>query len=356
MSLQDRIERLREQLREEKSQAALINKLENIRYFSGFTGDDSLLLITLDACFLITDFRYAEQAALETSAEIVEQKQGLYQRAMEHIHALGIKRLSFDATALLYRDYKKLAEDASAVELTDTTFDALRQVKEAEEVQCIREAVRISDLAFREALTYIRPGLSEIDVAAYLEQVMRVNGSERPAFATIVASGARGSLPHGIATEKLLEPGEFVTMDFGAVYHGYHSDITRTVVLGTASRWQRDVYDAVYEAQRLGEQAVKPGVHGTFPDKAAREHLIKRGYGAYFGHGLGHSLGLEIHEEPRLSPTSKCEGLLPNMLVTVEPGVYIPQKGGVRIENTVLVTETGCEPLTQADKQLIELV
>lgn len=356
MYVEHRIARLREQIRDERSQAALISKLENLRYFSGFTGDDALLLVTLDTCVFITDFRYTEQAAAETSAQIVEQKEGLYQSAIKEIQALGISQLSFETGALLHRDYKKLADSLSSVVLLDSNFDALRQIKEAEEIACVREAVRISDLAFNEVLKYIRPKLSEIDVAAYLEQVMRVNGSERPAFATIVASGIRGSLPHGIATEKLLESGEFVTMDFGAVYRGYHSDITRTIVLGTASPWQRDAYDAVYEAQRLGEEAVRPGVRGTFPDKIAREYLMKRGYGAYFGHGLGHSLGLEIHEEPRLSPMSRCDALRPNMLVTVEPGVYIPRQGGLRIEDTVLITEVGCEPLTQADKRLIELV
>ncbi|BEU87794.1 aminopeptidase PapA [Selenomonas sp. TAMA-11512] len=356
MSVQDRIQRLQDQLREEGAKAALLNKVENIRYFSGFTGDDSLLLVTLDKCFLLTDSRYTEQAAAETSAEIVEQKNGLYPKAIDLVTQLGIKRLSFEAAAMLYQNYKKLAASLSAVELVESNFDALRQIKEAEEIQCIREAVRISDLAFEKILSYIRPGLSETDVATYLEQVMRANGSDRPAFMTIVASGVRGSLPHGIATEKLLVSGEFVTMDFGAVYHGYHSDITRTIVLGTATPWQRNVYTAVYEAQRLGKEAVKPGVSGIFPDKAARDHLTGCGYGEYFGHGLGHSLGLEIHEEPRLSPSSKCASLVPNMLITVEPGVYIPGKGGLRIEDTVLVTETGHESLTQADRQLIELV
>ena len=185
---------------------------------------------------------------------------------------------------------------------------------------------------------------------------MRALGSERPAFTTIVASGKRGSLPHGVATEKLIVDGEFVTMDFGAVYQGYHSDMTRTICVGRADERQRMMYDLVLDAQRLGLAAVRPGVSGKAVDAVARQRLAAAGYGKQFGHGLGHSLGLEIHEEPRLSSASTCEALEPNMLVTVEPGVYLPDWGGLRIEDTVLVTETGGEPLTASPKHLIEIL
>ena len=184
---------------------------------------------------------------------------------------------------------------------------------------------------------------------------MRRLGSERPAFTTIVASGERGSLPHGIATEKLIVSGEFVTMDFGAMYEGYHSDMTRTVCVGHASDAQRKLYGTVLDAQEFGVSLVKPGASGKDVDGLVRQRLADAGYGEYFGHGLGHSLGLEIHEEPRLSKKSDCEHLLPGMLVTVEPGVYLPGKGGIRIEDTVLVTETDGVPLTQSGKELMEL-
>ena len=241
------------------------------------------------------------------------------------------------------------------MELKPLRLDPLRQVKDAEEISCIREACRIADSAFHDALRWLRPGIAEREVATRLERFMQELGSERPAFPTIVASGSRGSLAHGVATEKLIAPGEFVTMDFGAVFKGYHSDMTRTVCAGRADERQRRVYAAVLRAQMKGLSEVRAGASGKDVDRAARECLAADGLAEHFGHGLGHSLGLEIHEEPRLSPKSTCEHLEPGMLVTVEPGVYIPGWGGVRIEDTVLVTAGGGERLTTSCKELVEL-
>ena len=192
-------------------------------------------------------------------------------------------------------------------------------------------------------------------MAARLEQVMREAGSEKPSFDTIVASGLRGSMPHGTATEKVIEAGDFVTMDYGAKYQGYCSDITRTVCVGEATARQREVYGAVLGAQELVLSLIAPGKSGKEIDAASREFLKKYDLAQYFGHGLGHSLGLEIHEEPRLSPSSTCEHLMPGMLITDEPGVYLPGWGGLRIEDTVLVTATGSERLTKSSKQLVEI-
>ena len=202
---------------------------------------------------------------------------------------------------------------------------------------------------------FIRPGRTEIEVAARLEQVMREAGSEKPSFDTIVASGLRGSMPHGTATEKVIEAGDFVTMDYGAKFEGYCSDITRTVCVGEATARQREVYEAVLGAQEMVLAAIAPGKSGKEIDAASREFLKKYDLAQYFGHGLGHSLGLEIHEEPRLSPSSTCEHLMPGMLITDEPGVYLPGWGGLRIEDTVLVTETGSERLTKSSKALREI-
>ena len=355
----DRISRLRDFLREKKADAVVVNKEVNLHYFSGFRGDDTLLLVSQADALLVTDSRYTEQAAEQAPLfEVVEQKKGLFARAAECVKARGWKKLAFEGNAMLYDSFAKLGELLGAEAALDVPvhLDELRQVKDAEEIARMKKAAAIGDEAFSDIVKFIRPGISEREVAARLETTMRALGSERPAFTTIVASGARGSLPHGVSTEKLIVSGEFVTMDYGAVYEGYHSDMTRTVCVGRASEEQRSLYQTVLDAQEFGVSLVKPGASGKAIDGAVRQRLTDAGYGEYFGHGLGHSLGLEIHEEPRLSKQSACEHLLPGMFVTVEPGVYLPGKGGLRIEDTVLVTETGGEILTTSSKKLIEIL
>ncbi len=334
----------------------IVNKLVHLHYFSGFRGDDSNLVITGDRAILVTDSRYTEQAAQEAGGfEILRQESGLWKKTAECIKELKAGVVGFESNALLFADYQRLCKLLDSVELKGVQLDDLRQIKDEEELSCIRKACEIADKAFQDIIAFIRPGMREIDVAARLEHFMRSQGSERPAFTTIVASGIRGSMPHGIASEKLIVSGEFVTMDYGAVYQGYHSDITRTICVGHADEKQHRIYEAVLQAQLAGLSSVAVGASGKTVDKAARSLLAAKELGEYFGHGLGHSLGLEIHEEPRLSPKSPCEHLAENMLVTVEPGVYIPGWGGIRIEDTVLVTNHGGEPLTSSSKQLIEV-
>ena len=237
---------------------------------------------------------------------------------------------------------------------TSLALDALRQVKDADEIALIRRACAIADEGFAHIIRYIQPGMTEMEVAAELEHYMRTLGSERPAFQTIIASGVRGSLPHGVASDRVIARGELVTMDFGAVCAGYHSDITRTICVGRADARQREIYDAVLSAQMRALAALRPGVTGIEVDRVARDSLAEKNFEQYFGHGLGHSLGLEIHEEPRLSKAGK-HIMQPNMLITDEPGVYIPGWGGIRIEDTVLITADGSEPLTRAPKEFIEI-
>lgn len=353
----DRLVCLREYLREQELDGVVVSKLENLHYFSGFTGDDSMLVIGMNTAQLVTDFRYVEQAAREApDFKVKKQEKGLLKRVAEVINEDGLSRVGFEGGSLCYDWHRKIAGQLHDVDFTHSvSLDSLRQVKSQEELACIRRAMEIGDEAFEYILTYIRPGISELDVAAALENCMRQNGSQRPSFDTIVASGKRGSLPHGTATEKLINVGEFVTMDYGAVYKGYHSDMTRTVCMGRADEKQRHVYSTVLKAQELGVSLVQPGASGKEVDRLVRQQIAEAGYGRYFGHGLGHSVGLEIHEEPRLSPSSTCEALAENMLVTVEPGIYIPDWGGVRIEDTVVVKEGGCEILTHSPKELIEL-
>lgn len=354
----DRLARLRVFLQENGADAIIINKEVNLHYFSGFRGDDTALLISAERAILVTDFRYVEQAAAEAPLfEIAEQKAGLWQQVASCVKQFGWRKLAFEGNALFYADHDKI-KSLLPNAMLDIPLDlgGLRMIKEPEEIVCLRKAAQIADAAFSDILKFLRPGISEVSVAARLEMTMRNLGAERPAFPTIVASGRRGSLPHGIATEKLIVVGEFVTMDFGAVYQGYHSDMTRTVCVGQADVRQREIYDIVLQAQLLGVSKVRPGRSGKAVDAAVRQYLADSGYGENFRHGLGHSLGLEIHEEPRLSPFSICERLEPNMLITVEPGVYIVGWGGLRIEDTVLITHQGCEPLTISNKNLIEIL
>lgn len=352
-----RLDKLRSFLQAKKIDGVIINKLENLHYFSGFTGDDTILLVSAEKAELITDFRYVEQAQQQTkSFDIIEQKEGLLKVVAQRVRENGLKKIGFEGASLTYNDFSALHEMMPMVRLdVPVKLDELRMIKDQEELALLRKAVAISDRAYEEIVNFIRPGVREIDIAVELEGCMRRLGSQKPAFTTIVASGNRGSLPHGFATEKLIVDGEFVTMDFGAVYQGYHSDITRTVCVGTADEKQREVYDVVLKAQQLGVRQVQVGKSGKSVDEDVRRYIMDAGYGRYFGHGLGHSVGLEIHEEPRLSPSSNCEHLVENMLVTVEPGIYIPDWGGIRIEDTVLVTADGGQPLTQSSKQLMEI-
>ncbi len=356
--IENRLQALRALLEEQKLDAVVVTKEVNLYYFSGFRGDDTALVITADKALLVTDNRYTVQAAQQAPLfELVEQTEGLWTKVAETVKKLGCQRVGFEGGAMVFDTYHRLASLLTGVDFTTSlNLDALRTIKDEEEIRCIREACRIADAAFNDALTFIHAGVTEIEVAARLEQVMRQEGSEKPSFDTIVASGLRGSMPHGTATAKAIGTGEFVTMDFGAKYRGYCSDITRTIVVGHASDRQREVYDAVLDTQEKVLTQIRPGQKGYDIDHYARVNLQKYGLDQYFGHGLGHSLGLEIHEAaPRLAKRNSDTLLAPGMLVTDEPGVYIPEWGGLRIEDTVLVTATGCERLTTSAKKLIEI-
>ena len=356
--IENRLRALRALLEEKKLDAVIVTKYVNLHYFSGFRGDDTTLVISRDKAMLITDSRYTEQAAQQAPLfELVQQKDGLLRKTAECVKAIGAKQVGFEGNALIYDDFSRLSELLTGIRFdTALKLDSLRQIKDKEELGHIRKACEIADIAFNDMLTYVRPGMTETQAAAHLENCMRENGSEGPSFTTIMAAGVRGCLPHGIATDKVIREGEFLTMDFGAISAGYDSDITRTICIGHADERQRRIYQAVLESQLLGLTKIRPGVSGKSVHMAVRDNLAKYDLAQYFGHGLGHSLGLEIHEEPRLSPASTCEALQPNMLVTDEPGVYISGWGGLRIEDTVLVTETGCEPLTKSSKELIEIL
>lgn len=354
--MHNRLLKLQAFMAEQNLSAVIINKPENRRYFSGFTGTAGSLLLTQDRSFLLTDFRYIEQALKQTSGfEVIKFSHNCYETMVNLLRKQGLVRIGFESDFVTYQSYRNMTKYIPAESLVPVTLDKLRLVKDFSELKLIQQAVKIADDAFTHILSVLKPGITERDVALELEYKMRKLGAEKPAFDTIVASGVRGALPHGVASDKKIENGDFVTLDFGAVYHGYHSDITRTVCIGKASSKQREIYNIVLEAQLVGLKLISAGRTCKDVDAASRDVIRKYNYGEYFGHGLGHGVGLVIHEEPRLSPTN-TEGILEECtVVTVEPGIYIPEWGGVRIEDMVVVTAQNVEILTKSSKQLIEL-
>lgn len=351
-----RLEKLRVFMEEQGLLAVIVNKPENRRFFSGFTGTAGMLLISAKESLLLTDFRYVEQAKKQAANyEIVKHGSNIYETLALLIEEYGFDKIGFESDFTTFATYRNFTNVLKPESLVPITLDDLRVVKDPNEITLIKQAVKIADNAFTHILSFIQPGLREQDIALELEYKMRQLGAEKSAFDIIVASGVRGALPHGVASTKIIETGDFITMDFGAVYQGYHSDITRTICVGKATPKQREIYDIVLRAQLTGVQAVKSGHYCKDVDGAARGTIEKYGYGEFFGHGLGHGVGLAIHEAPRLSPLNNGGVLSDKMVVTVEPGIYIPDWGGVRIEDTVVVAAETAEVLTKSSKQLIEL-
>lgn len=352
-----RIAKVRERLAAEGLDAILVTEPNNRKYMSGFSGTSGWALITPHQAYLLTDFRYVEQAAQQAPLyEVVEHHGEAVHTLKRLLNDAGVGKLGFDARHITYAEYEKLAEGLHPVRLVATSewVERLRWVKEPEEIELIRRAAAIADEAFRHVLTILRPGLRERDVAAELEYKMRQLGASGPAFDTIVASGPRSALPHGVAGERVLAAGDLVTLDFGARFQGYCSDLTRTVALGSVDGRLKEIYRIVLEAQELGLQNIRAGMTGREADAVVRGYISARGYGEAFGHATGHALGLDIHESPSLS--KRCETVLePGMVLTVEPGIYLPGLGGVRIEDDVLLTADGVEVLTGAPKHWIEL-
>ena len=349
------LQRLRAKMVTVGADGVLVTKPENMQYFSGFSGGEGALVITEEKAVLITDFRYTEQAEQETTGFVIVKQERTLMAEVVDVLKKCASRILVEQNHMQLETYLTLTRELPDREWMPTELDSLRTIKEEAEIELIKKAVSISDQAFTEVLSVIKAGMTEMEVAAELEYHMRKLGSERPAFPTIVASGVRGSLPHGTATDKVIQEGELVTMDFGAVYRGYHSDITRTVCVGKASQKQKELYHIVLDAQLNGLAAVCAGKQNNAVDMAARYVITQHGYAENFGHGLGHGVGLEIHEWPRLLPKAEPMVLESGMVVTVEPGIYIPGFGGIRIEDTVVVTSNGCNKLTQSTKKLLEL-
>lgn len=352
--MKERIEKLRERFAGAGVEALYITNPENRFYLSGFTGTAGSLLLGLNNSYLFTDFRYTGQAARECpDYQVIETSGESSEVLREYLTGEGISLLGLEGDYLTYNQFQTLKEKLGGVELktVDGLVEELRARKDKDETAFIEEAVRLADEAFKEVLPLIRPGVPEREVALQLEYFMRRLGAEGAAFKTIVASGYRSALPHGVASSRIMAPGDFVTLDFGAVYNGYHSDITRTVVLGRPEKKQEEIYQLVLEAQMSAIESLRAGIKASDVDGAARRIIEQAGYGKQFGHGTGHGVGLSIHEKPRLS--AKDQSLLEEgMVVTIEPGIYLPGWGGVRIEDTVLVLNGGCRVLTRTSKLL----
>jgi len=347
------LDRARGYLAASRVDALLILKTENRRYVTGFTGSAGLALVTGMEALLAVDFRYEEQAAAEApGATVIRGGRDPLRALAAVVEGRGLSRIGFEAEFVPYAQVARLREKLAPAELVALSeVDRLRWVKDPAEVAAISRAVEIADAAYLRVLEMLRPGVSERGAAVELETFMRRAGADRVAFDSVLASGPRSALPHGLATDRVMGPGEFVTLDFGAMWGGYCSDCTRTVVLGSADEQQRRVYGVVLDAQRRALEMIKPGVACRDVDAGARSVIADAGYGAAFGHSLGHGVGLEVHEGPRLSPQEEAV-LESGMVVTVEPGIYLPGWGGVRIEDTVVVTQDGCRILTRAPKEL----
>ncbi|MBA2173629.1 aminopeptidase P family protein [Halobacillus locisalis] len=351
-----KLENLRKAMSEDGIDGLLVMSQQNRRYMSGFTGSSGALLITAKEAVLITDFRYTEQANEQADHfEVVTHKIPLPEEVANQAKRLRLSKVGFEKDHVTYSSFEQY-QSALGAELVPTSglVEKLRLIKTDEEISIIKDAVKIADDAFQHILGYIKPGVKEIDVSNELEFFMRKQGATSSSFDIIVASGYRSALPHGVASEKEIQSGELVTLDFGAIYKGYCSDITRTVAVGEISDELKDIYDTVLQAQLKGMEGLKAGITGVEADALTRDYIKEKGYGEYFGHSTGHGMGLDVHEGPGLSHRSNTV-LEEGMVVTVEPGIYVPNVGGCRIEDDAVVTVDGNECLSQSTKELITL-
>lgn len=346
-------------LEELKLDALLITDPYNMRYVSGFRGGEGTLYVSRKHRVLITDSRYTEAAGQESDFTVIECNRNrkttdILQELLESEQA---ECLGYEDESMLCKTFRTYQTSLPFVKEWVPLGDAatrLRQIKTEEELGYLRKAEAIGDVAFAKILDIIRPGMTELEIQAELEYQMMKAGASGTSFDTIVASGIHSSMPHAIPSDKKVEMGDFITMDFGCRYMGYCSDMTRTIVLGKANDRQKEIYQLVLKANCITESFLHAGMICKEVDKIARDIITDAGYGMYFGHGLGHSVGLEIHESPACNMRDDTV-LQPNMIMTIEPGIYLPGFGGVRIEDMVVITKDGFENLAHSSKELIEL-
>jgi Xaa-Pro aminopeptidase len=353
--MRQRIARLRTVLRNRRLDALIVSSLPHIRYLCGFSGSHALLIIGRTAATLITDSRYRAQSALEVRgvrraiARGSLQQEAADRRLLSRCRRVGVE--SFALSLAEFRNLRSLFRGISFVHV-DAIVSDLASVKSTDEVRWIRNAASITDEVFAGIISRIRPGVAERDIAAEISYQQKLRGAEGDAFEPIVAGGERGALPHARPTARRFRRGDLVILDFGCVVNGYHSDLTRTIAVGPVSRTRKEMYEAVLKAQEVALGSARGGMEARELDAIARTVIAQCGFGRYFSHSLGHGLGLEIHEQPRVSSLSN-DRLTAGNVITIEPGIYINGEGGVRIEDDVVLTDTGCEVLTRASKNLM---
>ncbi|MGY0692197.1 M24 family metallopeptidase [Virgibacillus sp. FSP13] len=351
----NKITELRKYFGEYNIDGLLVTDSYNRRYITEFTGTTGIAIISSKDAKFITDFRYMEQASDQVKGYEIIENRAMFQEAAKQAADMGITSLGIEQENLNLKQYNELI-GLLKVECVPVSgvIENLREIKSKDEIKKIKTAASISDKAFKHILDFIRPGVTEMEINHELEYQMRKNGATASSFDLIIASGYRSALPHGVASNKKIEKGDMLTLDFGALYEGYCSDMTRTIAVGEPKPELKEIYTIVLDALNLGICEVKAGQSCKVVDDRVRAFITDKGYGDEFGHGTGHSVGLEIHENPYFS--SKSTNILKtNMVMTVEPGIYLPGIGGVRIEDDVLVADDGCEVLTKASKELIVL-
>lgn len=350
-----RIETLREYMGKNNISATWVTKPEDIYYYSGFTGSTGSALITEDALYFFADFRYTKQVSQQCVGYTIKEVSAK-KNTVDYLKELVVGTLAYEDQYMSVFEYNALKSAISEERLVPlkNTITVLRAIKDEEEIVNLRQAAAIADKGFLHVLDIVKPGMTEKELALELEFFMRKQGASGLSFTTIVASGIRSSMPHGVASDKVIEKNDMLTLDFGCMYNGYCSDMTRTFVVGTADDRQKELYNIVLETQLKVLDAIKPGARCKEIDALSREIIGGYGYGEFYGHGLGHGVGLEIHELPVLNGTSEFV-LEENMVVTDEPGIYLPDFGGVRIEDTVLVTKDGYDLISRSTKEFIEI-
>ena len=349
-----RLTKLRETLTTDGLDAILITQPENRRYLSGFTGSTGVLLISQDQAVLATDFRYYEQVEKQAPDFRLAKVTARFETLLpELIQQVGAKTVGFESAHLTveqHREWREVAEDFELLP-TKELAQKIRAIKDEGELGKIKKAIALADQAIAHIADFIEPGMTEKEVAWELEVFMRTHGAEKLAFDIIVGSGPNGAMPHATVSERVIRAGKPIVIDMGAVIDGYNSDLTRTICAGRPDDKFKEIYDIVLEAQLTAEQSIRPGMQGKQADAIARKVIEEAGYGENYGHGLGHGVGLAVHEKPGVGRLSE-DVLEPGMVFTVEPGIYLPGWGGVRIEDIVVMREDGVEVLTQARKEL----
>jgi Xaa-Pro aminopeptidase len=356
--MNQRVVHLQDLMKQLGVEALLLTNRRNCYYISGFTGTSGVVLLTKDDAYLLTDFRYLSQVKEQSPDFTVVEYLGnqMYVKVAETCKRLSIHSLYFEPEHLSYAEYQELRGVLNQISLRplENIVEQIRGRKEEKELALIQKSIHIAEDAFRQVLTEITPGSTEKQVALRLEWLMRERGASGVSFDMIVASGARSALPHGVASEKTIQQGELVTFDFGCYYQGYVSDITRTIAIGSCSNEQREIYEIVQAANEKAIEGIVPSMKASDADAIARDFIDQAGYADWFGHGTGHGIGLDIHEYPRLGKSSE-DILAPGMVVTVEPGIYLKDRFGVRIEDDILITSEGNKVLTSLPKELIIL-